>query len=180
MKRLFIAIMALCALTFTGASAYADEDSQPRHRTVGVGLDVGVPDGVAVGVVVRPVVNWLRLEAAGTYNLMAPGIRGGLTLDPVNFGVAPTFTFEGGHAFEGNVPHIDKQIGVQYNYANLHLGLEFGRRDYWRIFLRGGVSYLDLQTSGFQNATKVGGFNLDNPSFDGWLPSAKLGFALYF
>lgn len=180
MKRLWIIGAALCVALFISTSAFADDDT-PRHRTGGMVFDVGAPDGVAAGLVVRPVIDWARLEGAITYNAMAPGIRGGFTLDPIDFGVAPTFTFEGGHAWNGKVPGMTNPIGVQYNYANLHLGLEFGNRNAWRIFLRGGMSYLDLQTSNFTGAVTVGnGITLSNPTFDGWVPSGKLGFSIYF
>jgi hypothetical protein len=151
----------------------------PRHRTFGLSMDVGVPDGAALGLSVRPKVDWLRLGASFTYNGMGPGFRGSLTLDPIRYPIAPTFTVEGGHAFPGQVPGVSNSPALTYNYANLHLGLEVGNRETFRFFLRGGVSWLDLGTSNFQAMSGMSG--LGDPSYKGWLaPSGKLGFATYF
>jgi hypothetical protein len=155
----------------------------PRHKTFGVDADVGVPDGAALGLVVRPKVEWLRLGAALTHNTLAPGVRLGATLDPINFPIAPTFTVEGGHYWEGNLPFVKDSPAVSYNYANFHLGLEIGSRASFRFFLRGGVSWLDVSTAHFQDSTASGSATsaIGDPTFHGWIaPSGKLGFSLYF
>ncbi len=166
----------------------------PRHRTFGVSMDVGVPDGAALGLVVRPRFDWLRIAGAVTHNGIAPGVRFGVTLDPIAFPVAPTLTIEGGHYWQGTLPMIQDAPAVGYNYANFHLGLEIGNRSTFRFFLRGGASYLDVNGSSFQSPTGMSGASssgttavatsgsgFGNPSFNGWLaPSGKLGFSLYF
>jgi hypothetical protein len=153
-------------------------DAPPRHRTLGITTDLGVPDGAAVGLVVRPVFDWLRLGAAGTYNGMAPGVRVGATFDPIAFPIAPTFTVEGGHSWEGKLP-ISGAPTLSYTYANFHLGIEVGNRASFRFFLRGGASWLDGSTANFQSGGGSAGFA--NPSYHGWLaPTGKLGFAAYF
>lgn len=184
MYKILIAIFACLLMLTASSSARADDSSaQPRHRWVGMQFDVGAPDGAALGVVVRPYVNWLRLNLSGTYNGVAPGIRGGATLDPIKFPVAPTLTFEGGHAWEGSVPGTSNLPQFGYDYANLHLGLEFGNRDTWRFFLQGGPSWLHVQTSGFQQVVGSSdpGLKIGDPTANVTvLPTAKLGFALYF
>lgn len=193
-KKLLAALVAATALTITGGAS-ADEatysvneyhpdvsQSQPRHRWLGMQVDVGAPDGAALGLVVRPKFDWLRLEAAGTYNGLAPGGRLGLTLDPVSFGIAPTLTAEAGFAGQGAIPnHADLPM-VGYDYANFHLGLEFGSRSSWRFFFHGGPSFLHVSTSNFQNAVSLGnGITLANPTTDAWvIPTFKLGLSLYF
>jgi hypothetical protein len=153
----------------------------PRHRTFGMTMDIGVPDGAGLGLVVRPYLDWLRLAASVTHNGMAPGVRGGLTLDPIKFPLAPTLTVEGGHYWEGSLPIVKDSPAIGYNYANFHLGLEVGNRDTFRFFMRGGASWIDVSTAHFQNTPGGSGSTLGNPSYSGWLaPSAKLGFAAYF
>ncbi|MBV9947793.1 MAG: hypothetical protein JOZ69_13140 [Myxococcales bacterium] len=163
----------------------ADHETRPapaQHKTFGMDVDVGVPDGAAVGLVVRPQVEWLRLAGAVTHNTMAPGLRLGATLDPIDFPVAPTFSVEGGHYWEGAMPFVKGSPSVAYNYANLHLGLEVGSRASFRFFVRGGASWLDVSTAHFQNTVGGGATSaIGDPTFHGWLaPSGKLGFSLYF
>ncbi|MGA7121545.1 MAG: hypothetical protein WBY94_15680 [Polyangiaceae bacterium] len=151
----------------------------PGHRTFGMFMDLGVPDGVALGLVVRPAFDWLRIGGAVTHNGMAPGARFGVTLDPVAAPVGPTLTVEGGHYWGGKLPMISDSPSIAYNYANFHLGLEVGNRATFRFFLRGGVSWLDLSTAQSQGPSS--GSGIANPSYSGWLaPSGKLGFAAYF
>ncbi len=144
---------------------------------------MGVPDGVGLGIVVRPKLNWLRLNLSGTYNVMAPGIRGGFTLDPIKFPVAPTFTLEGGHAFEGRLPGSKDLPSFSYDYLNLHGGLEFGKRDSFRFFIHAGPTFMNAYTSNF--AESIGNANksiyISDPTISVRLiPTAKLGFTLMF
>jgi hypothetical protein len=144
-------------------------------------MDVGVPDGAALGLVVRPRYDWLRIGAAVTHNGMAPGARLGVTFDPIVFPMAPTFTVEGGHYWEGTLPMVKNSPAIGYNYANFHLGLEAGSRAAFRFFLRGGVSWVDVRTAHFQGAAGTSGSGIGDPSYSGWLaPSGKLGFSLCF
>jgi len=186
------AIAALCAAP-RYASAAADPASGPpgadarpvpsadrnAHRTFGFSMDLGVPDGAALAFVVRPLVDWVRLSAAVTYNGAAPGARAGLTIDPVPFSFSPTLTAEAGHTWNGPIPGFQGST-IGYDYANFHFGIEVGRRETIRFFLRGGVSWLDFHTAGFQ-AGGGSASSLQNPGFAGWVaPSAKLGFAQFF
>jgi hypothetical protein len=160
--------------------AKAAAPSRPHH-TFGMTMDVGLPDGAALGVVVRPKFDWLRLGAAVTHNGMGPGLRFGVTLDPVSYAVGPTLTVEGGHCFAGTVPGIQGSPSIGYDYANFHLGLEFGNRSTFRFFVRGGASWVNMSSAQAQNSVINNGSTIMNPSYTGWVaPSAKLGFALYF
>lgn len=188
---LFAALLVLAASAPSLAHAQADDQASAyhpdasahrRHRWLGVQLDVGVPDGAALGLVVRPRVEWLRLELAGTYNGLAPGMRLGATLDPVSFGIAPTLTAEAGFAMQGTVPDRSDLPSLGYDYLNLHLGVEFGKRDYWRFFVHAGPSFVHASTENFSSITSgAHDLQLGEPTADAWLlPTAKLGFALYF
>lgn len=160
--------------------AHAAAPSRPHH-TFGMTMDVGLPDGAALGLVVRPKFDWLRLGAAVTHNGMGPGVRLGVTLDPIQYAVAPTLTVEGGHCFAGTVPGIQGSPSIGYDYANFHLGLEFGNRSSFRFFIRGGASWVNMSGAQAQNTVINNGSTIMNPSYTGWVaPSAKLGFALYF
>jgi hypothetical protein len=173
-------------LAIAGADHPAGQ-AAPRHRTFGLTMDVGLPDGAALGLVVRPRFDWLRIGAAVTHNGMAPGGRIGVTLDPIAFPMAPTLTIEGGHYWEGTLPVVKNSPAIGYNYANFHLGIEAGNRATFRFFLRGGVSWVDVSTAHFQPASGMGGMGgmsasvIGDPSYNGWLaPSGKLGFSAYF
>jgi hypothetical protein len=162
-------------------------EQKPRHRWVGLQLDVGVPDGAAAGIVVRPYIDWLRVVLSATHNGASSGIRGSVTVDPINFGIAPTLTLGVGHAFKGNVPSFVPSSAdipaFDYTYVNLHPGLEFGSRDSWRFFLQGGPTWMHVNTYDFQ---KVLGSNepslrVADPSANiRFNPTIKLGLTTYF
>jgi hypothetical protein len=159
---------------------HSASEAPPHHRTFGMSMDLGVPDGAALGLVVRPRFDWLRIGGAVTHNGMAPGMRFGVTLDPFASLMAPTFTVEGGHYWGGKLPMVSDSPSIAYNYANFHLGLEVGSRAAFRFFLRGGATWLDVSTAHYQSASS-GGSGIGDPSYSGWLaPSGKLGFSAYF
>lgn len=157
--------------------------AEENHRDLGFQVDVGVPDGFGAGVSIRPEPSWLRLNLSGTFNGIAPGIRGGITLDAVDRNVSPSFTLEAGHAFAGVVPGVDRSPNVGYDYCNLHVGLEFGKRNRWRFFVHAGPSFVSGNVSnigpimnGVDHST-----TLIDPTVNGWLiPTAKIGFAMFF
>jgi len=160
---------------------------KPRHRWVGLQLDLGVPDGATAGVVVRPYVEWVRVNLSATYNGVAPGIRGAVTLDPINFGIAPTLTLGVGHAFKGNVPSFVPSASdipaFDYTYFNLHPGLEFGNRNSWRFFIQGGPTWLHVNTFDFRKAmgSDEPSLRVVDPSANARInPTVKLGLATYF
>src|SRR5204862_1820711 len=98
--------------------------------------------------------SWVRGEVGMGYNMISKGVRGGLTLVP--FGGGPSATFEAGRFFDGNANGVARSIAgasfhdsamldrVGYDFANAHLGLDFGSR---RVvfFIHGGMSYIRAQ-----------------------------------
>jgi hypothetical protein len=75
----------------------ADTAAHPRrpgHRFLGVASDIGIPDGLNVGLVVAPV-DWMRLGASIGTNSASLDYRGGLSLIPMGWG--PSFSLEVGH-----------------------------------------------------------------------------------
>jgi hypothetical protein len=169
----------------TPVSAPVAIEQKPRHRWVGMQFDLGVPDGAAAGLVVRPYVDWVRVGLSATHNGAAPGIRGSVTLDPINFGVAPTLTFGYGQTFMGTVPtFVSNDVpSFSYNYLNLHPGLEFGDRNSWRFFIQGGPSWINLSTRDFQKVvnSNVQNLRVADPSVHVMFnPTVKLGLTFYF
>ncbi len=184
--RLFVTVSTLVA-TFGafGASTAAAADAPPRYRWLGLQADVGVPDGAGIGAVVRPGITWARLEASYTYSMVASGVRGGITIDPLATIVAPTLTIEGGAAFDGELPaswlHLSGNARVNYQYANVHLGLELGRRDSWRIFIRGGATGVRAEAADLHSATGAMSASADRLDVNATvLGTAKVGFVVLF
>lgn len=174
MKRLISIIIALsifCISTIASAKS---------HRNwIGPQFDVGIPDGLVLGVAFRPI-NQLRLVASGTYAL-GPGIRGEATFDPIVFPVAPTLTVDVGRDFGSRVPFIGtKSPHIDYWYTNFQLGLEFGNRNSWRFFLRGGPTWIDLHAQQLNNLIADSSLKISDAEAKGWIPSAKVGFVLLF
>jgi hypothetical protein len=161
---------------------------------LGLMLGAGVPDGATGSLTYRPV-SWARAEVGMAYNMISRGVRAGVTLIP--FGAGPSATLEAGHYFDGNANGIARSIAgsgfhdsailqrVGYDFANAHLGLDFGMR---RVvfFLHGGMSYIHARIHDVNDQvsgpTSPGGttvtFNQD-PTVRVVTPSAKLGLIFY-
>ncbi len=149
-----------------------------RARIVGFQFDAGFPDGLALGVSVRPW-QWLRLGAAVTYNALAFGLRAGATFDPLPGPVSPSVTVEGGHAWSGKVPGGASMPSVGDDYVDLHGGVEFGARSRLRFFVHGGGSWIAADVNGVRASGS--GAAIAGLSYHGWIaPSAKMGISVYF
>src|SRR5262245_12625745 len=164
---------------------------------VGVMMDAGLPDGANASLVFRPL-SWLRAHGGGGTNLISKGIRAGVTLLP--FGGGPSATLEAGHYFEGNANGIAQKVAgssfssamlerVGYDYANAHLGLDFGSR---RVvfYVHGGMSYIRGQIHNFDTvvgseASANGGNGSteisvkQDPTVKAWDRSARMGLIVY-
>jgi hypothetical protein len=160
-------------------------------------LDAGLPDGANASLVVRPC-SWARAHAGGGYNLISAGVRGGLTLVP--FGSGLSATVEAGRYFEGDANGLAQRFAgssfqsallerVGYDYANAHLGLDFGSRSF-TFYIHAGMSYVrakvhNLDSAVGSTATSDGANGSteitvpQDPTVRAWFPSAKLGFVVY-
>lgn len=123
----------------------------PATRGVfGLATDVGMPDGLNLGLVLAPT-KWLRLAGSVGTNSAAFGYRGGLSLVPVGWG--PSFNFEAGHCNLAEMnsvlrtffsvsnwvkPYV-QEFG--YTYFNAHLGFDVPVGNVM-LFLHGGYTYL--------------------------------------
>ncbi len=182
MKRSFLA--ALVFVITTGAAS--------AHE-LGVMLDAGIPDGANASVVYRPW-KFLRLAAGGGTNLIAPGVRGGVSLIfPGGFSASAEY----GHYFDGDANGIWRSISghpdadvpslhkVGYDYANLHGGLEFGPR-WMNFYIHAGMSHIsgqvhDLGATLTKAASGDGTVTfMTDPTVSVWSVSARLGIVVYF
>jgi hypothetical protein len=167
----------IASMVMVSNIAIADEKS-----VVGMGFDVGAPDGLALGIVGRiPSIPVLKAEVAGTYAL-SEGIRGSLIFDPFRSPVSVILALDAGHMFPGKIPFFDKSPMIQYNYMNLQPGLTFGSRDGFRFFIRGGVSWISGSISDTGKLFELSnGVSMSDPTFSVRIvPSAKLGFVAMF
>src|SRR5438128_292262 len=89
-----------------GAPGPADEG----YRRVGVLLDLGAPDGVGLSLAYR-VQPWLRFHAGPTTNTAGFGVRGGASLIPFAFPVAPNLNLEAGHYFPADYSGLVRRLG---------------------------------------------------------------------
>lgn len=170
---------------------------EPRLPPFGLALDGGFPDFAGLSFVWRPI--WLvRLHGGALFNGVGPGVRGGVTVIPLNFPITPTLTAEYGYYFGGDASFITESLplsqtegaiaealgNLQYHFANVQLGVEAGVPGRFVIYLRAGLSYVDttLHGSGALIEDQVGDPNLSVGDFRirGTIPSVKLGLLFYF
>ena len=172
-------------------------DAPRKPKLFGIQFDVGVPDGVTLGFIYRPI-RFLRLEVAPTYNVGGFGVRGSATFVPFEFVITPTLTAEMGHYFSGDFAKGISQFthqtmdaaataalsDITYTYANLQLGLELGSHQSFIFFLRGGLSYVWGTAGNLNQAVQALSGNMNVTSKDAdyrfVIPSAKLGFMVFF
>jgi hypothetical protein len=200
-------VAAAAAVISWGASARAQvaESISATTATVtpkplpllGVMVDAGLPDGANAALVLRPY-SWLRAHGGGGTNMISKGVRVGATFLP--FGAGPSATVEVGHYFDGDANGVAQRFAgatfssallerVGYDYANAHLGLDFGSRRV-TFYIHGGMSYIRADVhnvdsivastasmNGGNGSTEIS-INKD-PTVRAWFPSAKLGLIVY-
>lgn len=168
------------------ASANANAD-------VGVMADVGAPDGANASLVYRPL-GAVRLHAGMGHNMISTGGRVGVTLIPLKSWFTPTLSFDVGRYGEGDANKVVQQVSgdpmfsssflnkVGYSYANVHFGLELGRKT-MTFYLNVGASRVDATLAGAQ---AMGSTDEDVTITVGeshmvmWSVSARTGLIFYF
>lgn len=148
---------------------------------IGIQADLSVPSGVALGLEARlPHLPWFKLGLSGTYTL-APGLRGNLLLDPINFPIVPVANVDVGWQSPFTVPNLKNSPSSTWTYCDLQGGLAVGSRDGFRFMLLAGMSYLDGNVSGLQGFVNTSqGVSFGDPHFNGWVPNAKMSFNWLF
>jgi hypothetical protein len=138
-----------------GTAAHAIRSSKPGRNYLGLGTDIGLPDGLALGLVLSPAA-WLRISAAlGTTSISDPELiglyRGGLAVLPLGWG--PSFSFEAGRrnvapttsairTFLSLPAWVNSYVqDLGYTYFNAHLGFDYVVQGF-TLYLHGGATYL--------------------------------------
>jgi hypothetical protein len=144
-----IAVSLSLSLSFAALSAAASTASADAG-SIGVMVDAGVPDGVNGSLVFRPF-RPLNIHAGVGTNLISYGVRAGASLYLLPTGISPTLSGEVGRYFPGDANEAANRLGVTtdsdnpvlrdvgYDYANLHLGLDFGRETF-SFYIHAGFS----------------------------------------
>lgn len=117
-----------------------------KLRLFGVTLLLGLPDGIAPALSFHPFTNLVHIDI-GPSALMSFGVRGSVTLDPLDWIVAPTLTLAAGYNGWADAPFVSgTAVRFTTTYINVQPGIEVGRRSRFRLFLRAGYSHLWVDT----------------------------------
>jgi hypothetical protein len=118
-----------------------------KLRLFGVTLLVGLPDGIAPALSFHPWTNLVHIDI-GPSALMSLGFRAGVTVDPLDWIVAPTLTLAAGYNGWADAPFVSGNQTIRFTstYLNIQPGIEVGRRSRFRVFLRLGYSRLWIDT----------------------------------
>ena len=142
------------------ASSVAQAEAELRKSArVGVMADVGLPDGAMASLVYRPI-SALRVHAGIGHNYVSKGVRGGLTFVPFRTWLTPTLSVDYGRYFEGDANPLARMLSgdasysspylehVGYDYANGHIGIQFGR-ERATFYIAGGVTRVTSDVRAF-------------------------------
>lgn len=181
MKKSLALVIALLSI-----SSVASADEHPLR--LGFGADVGVPSGVAIGMVVHPKIDWVSAQLSLTHNAINFGGRASVKLDPLalkpNIPIGLFFDLQGGIAGRGNVPGTTDFPTVGYDYVNFYGGLRLGKPNGFHWNFEVGPSYLVINTRNFQdtvNKSRLGTLTISDPTVSAWLiPTFVTGFEVVF
>jgi hypothetical protein len=155
-------------------------DAMPNHNNsfrVGGAVSLATPYGFGLGVNFRlPYMPWLKVAGSGTFNL-APGLMASALIDPIRFPIAPVINLDAGWQSSIKVPGFSNPPTLEWTYENIFGGLALGgsKSDSTRVLLLAGMTHIDGSASNVQGVLpKEGNISLANPTFNGWLPGAKL------
>ena len=129
-------------------------------RQFGAMLDLGLPDGIMVSFVYRPL-REVRVTAGLGYNAVSPGLR--LEAMALPFGELFSVGLGYGHYFEGDANGLVASMSGSdesetvllerfgYDYFTLRAGLELGG-DRFVFFTRAGMSWIRTEIHDFDEA----------------------------
>lgn len=183
MKRYVILFMTL-ALMCLSVSASADPLFGGEHPLrIGGEMDLGLPSGVALGVVVHPKVDYLVPSLALTYNGLSFGGRLALKFDPLalkrNVPIGIFIDLQGGIVGQGNIPGHSDLPSLGYDYMNFYGGLRLGKPNGFHWNFEVGPTYLAAHTGNFQSVlpSDSKGLTVSDPGVHGWVvPTFITGF----
>jgi hypothetical protein len=198
-----VGVLVAAELMLGGATARAEApelagktQDPERLAPFGLLLDAGLPEGAGLSAAFRPT-KTVRLHLGATHNGLRLGGRAGITLLPKQDGYTPSLTFEVGHTLAGNADKLARRMAdtsqppllamerVGYSYASTHLGFELGRPGNFTVFLRAGVSWIELDVPNVEDLAEpfiasLGETGAKGGRFVYMMPSAKFGFLIYF
>ena len=185
------------AATLQAAPQPPVETARPLESPLplfGLMLDVGVPDGIGVAGVLRPL-DWLRVNGGVVTNTAGVGLRAGASFAPFRFVVTPSLNVDVGHYFKADYTVLVRRFGgdpgsaeavlkdVGYTFGSAMLGLEVGSQRGFSFFLKAGLSYWEFSPADAQQALRDAA---DDPTLEVSpvslrfsSPSVKLGFTLF-
>ena len=169
-----------------------------RVPHLGVMTDLGVPDGAAVSLALRPT-RAVRVELGVAHNGVSPGVRAGISWIPFGSWATPTLGVAYGRFFERDANPLVRMLGgdptfsspvlerISYDFANARVGLELGRKRF-TLFLHAGISLVtgaihNLDAALKPDPSSKGGSMVTVSTTDPRVRvigvSASLGFVLY-
>jgi hypothetical protein len=180
----------------TKAPSNPDAPNIPPWKTrFGVKVDAGAPDGVGAAALVHPM-RWIRAHAGATRNTLGFGVRGGVSLIPLELLVAPTLDVDIGHYFNADygklltrlhgqpTPAATRIRGVGYTQASASIGLEFSPSRSVTLFGNVGISYWSMRVNDvdafIRDAVDDPGITAKPLSLSLTSPAVKLGLIVYF
>lgn len=185
------ALLLSAALLAVPVVAQAEDDPYPL---LGASVDAGVPSGIGVSVLARPL-PFLRAHGGLGTNGASLGLHVGASLIPVQWIVSPALTLEAGHFFEGEFSGFAGALGFApewgdasdirfgYTYTSALLGLEVGSQRHFNFFLRGGLTYLHMPVDGITEALegsqKDMRFEAEPATFSGVFPAFEAGIQIF-
>jgi hypothetical protein len=156
----------------------------------GVSLDAGLPDALGVSVLFRPL-PFLRLHGGMATNTIGFAARAGAGV-AFYFPITPTLDVDVGHYFPADyaaglasrgvavpAPFDVLVRGAGYTWASAMAGLELGWQRHFSLFVRAGVSYLQTSVP-LASAANDPTLTASDTVIRATLPSAKVGFLIYF
>lgn len=168
----------------------------PSRTWLGLGVDAGIPNAAGASLLLKPW-SWLRLHGGLAYDVIGRGYRGGITLVPAQWFVAPTLDLSAGRFTSGDARSLAKGGGagqqallsrLTYDFASAQAGLELGSQRRFALFVRAGVSFLRSRARG-EDVSAFAAEKVRTPGtsirtgdvrLTALVPSASAGFFLFF
>jgi len=170
-----------------------DPAAAPAPGRWGGALEVGLPGGVGLALVYRPV-PWARASLGAGYAVVGKVLSLGVAVTPLPWVVAPALELRGGHSFSTNAARLfgDDQgasgttrkmlESLSYDYLSAELGADIGSRRY-RFFLRAGLGTIWFRGPAATAPTMVNGqvatLSAAATRMKLTAPVARLGFLVY-
>jgi hypothetical protein len=182
------------ALAASAPGAAAPGEAGPVHLPrLGLALGGGFPDLATASLVFRPV-DSVRLFAGPAWSTISWGVQGGLVVAPWNGFFTPTLSAEAGELFRTDLSFLAKDQGgvpsglrpllarIDYRWMAADVGFELGSPRGFSFYLRLGLSFVVMKTSGTATYTSDGGARVTfkDPQLSATLPALKLGVQYWF